>query len=77
MKRLFKAFLNVKGINMGDFDCVMGGPDLIQLSLLIAELSAGSGADIPKIEGVPEMPWLAITLLFKPYLSLFESIFKK
>ena len=30
----------------------MGGSDLIQLSFLIAELSAGSGADIPKIQGV-------------------------
>ena len=33
---------------------VKGVSDLIQLSLLIAELSAGSGADIPKMQGVPE-----------------------
>ena len=51
MKRLFRAFLNVRGYI---WVIVKGVPDLIQLSLLIAELSAGSGADIPKMQGVPE-----------------------
>ena len=42
----------------------MGGPDLIQLSFLIAELSAGSGADIPKIKGVPEVRRISNTVDF-------------